>query len=50
MANSTTFNDKGYLVTGEQAIDGSNYFFWPNGVMFTDGVIKMPERSIIGLW
>ena len=34
------FNDKGYLVTGEQAIDGSNYFFLPNGVMFTDGVIK----------
>ena len=31
------FNDKGYLVTGEQAIDGSNYFFLPNGVMFTDG-------------
>ncbi|WP_288628204.1 glycoside hydrolase family 70 protein, partial [uncultured Streptococcus sp.] len=30
------FNDKGYLVTGEQAIDGSNYFFLPNGVMFTD--------------
>lgn len=34
------FNDKGYLVTGEQTIDGSNYFFLPNGVMFTDGVIK----------
>ena len=34
------FNDKGYLVTGEQAINGSNYFFLPNGVMFTDGVIK----------
>jgi glucan-binding repeat-containing protein len=26
------FNDKGYLVTGEQTIDGSNYFFLPNGV------------------
>ena len=34
------FNDKGYLVTGEQTIDGSNYFFLPNGVMFTDGVRK----------
>lgn len=34
------FNDKGYLVTGEQAIDGSNYFFLPNGVMFADGIIK----------
>lgn len=34
------FNDKGYLVTGEQTIDGANYFFLPNGVMFTDGVIK----------
>ena len=34
------FNDKGYLVTGEQAIDGSNYYFLPNGVMFADGIIK----------
>ena len=34
------FNDKGYLVTGEQTIDGSNYYFLPNGVMFTDGIIK----------
>ncbi len=34
------FNDKGYLVTGEQTIDGSNYFFLPNGVMFADGIIK----------
>ena len=44
------FNDKGYLVTGEQTIDGSNYFFLPNGVMFTDGVRKKCQRSIIGLW
>ena len=34
------FNDKGYLVTGEQTIDGSNYYFLPNGVMFADGIIK----------
>ena len=34
------FNDKGYLVTGEQTIDGSNYFFLPNGVMLADGVVK----------
>ena len=40
MANSTTLTIRVYLVTGEQAINGSNYFFLPNGVMFTDGVIK----------
>ena len=34
------FNDKGYLVTGEQTIDGSNYYFLPNGVMLADGVVK----------
>ena len=34
------FNDKGYLVTGEQTIDGANYYFLPNGVMLADGVVK----------
>lgn len=34
------FNDKGYPVTGEQTIDGSYYYFLPNGVMFADGIIK----------
>jgi len=34
------FNDKGYLVTGEQTIDGANYYFLPNGVMLADGVAK----------
>ena len=34
------FNDKGYLVTGEQIIDGANYYFLPNGVMLADGVVK----------
>ncbi len=38
MANEYYFN-KGYLVTGRQAIDGSNYFFLPNEVLFA-GVIK----------
>ena len=34
------FNDEGYLVTGEQTIDGANYYFLPNGVMLADGVVK----------
>ena len=34
------FNDKGYLVTGEQTIDGANYYFLPNGVMLAYGVVK----------
>ena len=34
------FNDKGYLVTGEQTIDGAKYYFLPNGVMLADGVVK----------
>ncbi|MBS6654348.1 MAG: KxYKxGKxW signal peptide domain-containing protein [Streptococcus sp.] len=34
------FNDKGYLVTGKQTIDGANYYFLPNGVMLADGVVK----------
>lgn len=34
------FNDKGYLVTGEQTIDGANYYFLPNGVMLADAVVK----------
>lgn len=34
------FNDKGYLVTCEQTIDGANYYFLPNGVMLADGVVK----------
>lgn len=34
------FNDKGYLVTGEQTIDGAKYYFLPNGVMMADGVVK----------
>ena len=34
------FNDKGYLVTGEQTIDGANYYFLPNGVMLADGMVK----------
>ena len=27
-------------MTGEQTIDGSYYYFLPNGVMFADGIIK----------
>lgn len=34
------FNDEGYLVMGEQTIDGANYYFLPNGVMLADGVVK----------
>lgn len=34
------FNAKGYPVTGERTIDGSYYYFLPNGVMFADGIIK----------